>query len=387
MPRGRERPRARERALTPRIQVARSRDFSSTSAGGLHGYVRYPDGAITVFDAPGAVATFPAFSSLLINPRGQITGYYTDANGASHGFLRETDGTFATFDVPGADQGTFPFAISQRGDITGYYFDGAGVGHGFLRDRNGVITTFDVPGAGTEPGQGTYGGGFTASGVIMGNYFDPDNISHGFLRDRHGNFTSYDAPGAGSVPDSFQGTYPFGVNPHGGISGWYVDESDVNHGFVRGPNGQYITFDVPGAGTGPGQGPYVFGIAPNGASTGYSYDPDNVVARLCPDQIGGHYDPSPASNLGAGDAKASVRGAGPLTDAIRRSRIEEMSLLQVHLELEPVPRLAVIEARPGSGRPACARRSGDRDWSPRPSARRCRRSREIRSRALCLLCG
>ena len=114
---------------------------------------------------PGAVGTFP-FSPLIINPNGQIAGYYTDANGAGHGFLRETDGTFATFDVPGAGtgagEGTYSYAISQRGDITGYYIDSADVSHGFLRDKNGVITTFDVPGSGTGPGQGTYGGGFTA---------------------------------------------------------------------------------------------------------------------------------------------------------------------------------------------------------------------------------
>jgi hypothetical protein len=111
----------------------------------------------------------------------------------------------------------------------------------------------------------------------MGNYFDADNISHGFLRNRNGSFTTFDAPGAGHVPDSLEGTYPFGITPPGAISGWYVDDSDVNHCFVRGTGGEFHTFDVPGAGTGPGQGPYVFGINPNGASTGYSYDSDNVA--------------------------------------------------------------------------------------------------------------
>ena len=83
----------------------------------------------------------------------------------------------------------------------------------------------------------------------MGNYFDADNISHGFLRDRNGNFITFDAPDAGHVPDSVEGTYPFGINPQGAISGWYVDDSDVNHGFVRGTVAN-LQFDVPGAGDG-----------------------------------------------------------------------------------------------------------------------------------------
>jgi len=177
----------------------------------------------------------------------------------------------------GADQGTFSFAISPGGEITGFYFDGTNASHGFLRDNMGVITTYDVPGSGTGFLQGTYGGGFTPNGTIMGNYFDADDLSHGFLLDKNGVFTTFDAPDAGSVPGSFEGTYPFGINANGAITGWYVDDADVNHGFVRDKLGAIVEFDVPGAGTGPGQGPLVFGIAPNGAVTGFFLDPNNVV--------------------------------------------------------------------------------------------------------------
>ncbi len=212
-----------------------------------------------MFDVPGAVGTFPAFSSLLINSKGQIAGYYTDASPTRHGFLRETDGTFVTFDVPGAgtggSRGTNSFAISERGDITGYYVDNAGATHGFLRDKNGIITPFDVPGSGTGPGQGTAGGGFTPNGTVMGNYVDANDVSHGFLRDDDGTFTTFDVPGAGSVPGSGEGTYPFGIATNGATTGWYIDAGDVNHGFVRDKHDRYTTFDVPGAGTGPGQGP------------------------------------------------------------------------------------------------------------------------------------
>jgi hypothetical protein len=256
--------------------------FFFDSATVAHGYVRSNQGDITVFDAPGAgtapfQGTFPAFSPLIINPGGAIAGYYTDSSDVAHGFLRNPDGSFETFDAPGAGtgpgQGTFSFAISPNGEITGFYVDGTNASHGFLRDESGVITTFDVPGAGL----GTFGGGFTPNGTIMGNYFTPDTISHGFLRDENGDFLSFDAPGAGTNPGTFEGTYPFGINPNGAITGWYIDGDDLNHGFIRDQHGAFTTFDLPGAGTGPGQGPRVFSIAPNGSVTGHFNDPSNVV--------------------------------------------------------------------------------------------------------------
>jgi hypothetical protein len=256
--------------------------FFFDSATVAHGYVRSTQGDITVFDAPGAgtgpgQGTFPAFSPLIINANGAITGSYIDSAFVRHGFLRDKNGVITTFDVPGAGtgpgQGTFPFAISLGEEITGFYVDGTNANHGFLRDKNGVITTFDVPGASL----GTFGGGFTPNGTIMGNYFSQDTLSHGFLRDNNGAFLSFDAPGAGTNPGTFEGTYPFGINPSGAITGWYIDGDDMNHGFIRDENGAFTTFDVPGAGTGPGQGPRVFSIAPNGSVTGHFNDPSNVV--------------------------------------------------------------------------------------------------------------
>ena len=267
-------------AINPSGAIA---GFYSDSANVFHGYVRSNQGVITVFDAPGAgtgafQGTFP-FSPLIMNPNGAITGWSTDSAFVSHGFLRDKNGAFTTFDVPGAEvgPGTFPFAISPGGEITGFYDNGIDANHGFLRDKKGVITTFDVPGAGTGPGQGTFGGGFTPNGNIMGNYIDADNLSHGFLLDRNSVITTFDSPHAGNVPGSLQGTYPFGINASGAITGWYVDEANVNHGFVRDKHGAIVEFDVPGAGTGPGQGPNVYSIVPNGAVIGFYFDPDNVV--------------------------------------------------------------------------------------------------------------
>ena len=87
----------------------------------------------------------------------------------------------------------------------------------------------------------------------MGTYFDADNLNHGFLLDKNGAVTTFDTPDAGNVPNSFQGTFPFGINTNGEITGYYVDATSVNHGFVRDKDGVIVEFDVPGAGTGPGQ--------------------------------------------------------------------------------------------------------------------------------------
>ena len=35
---------------------------------------------------------------------------------------------------------------------------------------------------------------------------------------------------------------------NGATTGWYVDNADVNHGFVRDRQGAIVEFDVPGAG-------------------------------------------------------------------------------------------------------------------------------------------
>jgi hypothetical protein len=56
------------------------------------------------------------------------------------------------------------------------------VAHGFLRLSGGTITTFDAPGAGTGPGQGTFSIGNNPSGAITGYYVDGSNVNHGFLR-------------------------------------------------------------------------------------------------------------------------------------------------------------------------------------------------------------
>src|SRR5205823_1590675 len=232
-----------------------------------HGFLRAPDGAFTTFDAPGAgtgdgQGTFAPIFGFNINPQGTITGNYIDASNVSHGFVRAPNGTLTTFDAPGAGtttdsfQGTYPSSINQAGAICGAYLDESNEYHGFVRAPNGTLTTFDAPGAGTTSGsfQGTYPSSINQAGAICGAYLDESNVYHGFVRAPNGTLTTFDAPGAGTTTDSFQGTVAFANNPAGAITGYYLDENNVNHGFVRAHNGTFTTFDAPGAGTGAFQG-------------------------------------------------------------------------------------------------------------------------------------
>jgi hypothetical protein len=48
----------------------------------------------------------------------------------SRGFLRAADGTFTTFDL--GPNGTFPASINPKGEITGWYSEASNLTHGFL---------------------------------------------------------------------------------------------------------------------------------------------------------------------------------------------------------------------------------------------------------------
>jgi hypothetical protein len=179
------------------------------------GFLRQPDGAITVFEP--APAPVPHTRALAINSRGQITGVYLqeDPTNIYRGFLREPDGTITTFDASGS--GTTPTAINSKGEIAGYTGN-----DGFLRQPDGSIELFDGPSTSTQPTA------INRKGQIIGVYFDASNVYHGFLREKHGSITTIDVPNASS-------TYPTGINRKGDITGWYSDASGV-HGFVRSRN-------------------------------------------------------------------------------------------------------------------------------------------------------
>lgn len=248
----------------------------------LSGSAQEPRPPIITFDAPGAAATSPYG----INPAGAITGEYWDASGVVHGFVRAPDGAITDFDYPG---GTFtlPWAINDSGEITGLYGDPtvANWDHGFLRTPEGGFITFDAPGAGNGTGccgsiigsngsgQGTMGEAINPAGWIGGDYVDANNVNHTFLRAPDGKITDFAVPGA----SAYYGAWvdgACGINPAGTITGAYVEAPNyVAHSYVRAPDGTITVFDVPGAGPG---GTYSSCINSEGVIVGSYVDPSGV---------------------------------------------------------------------------------------------------------------
>src|SRR5437016_4516845 len=84
--------------------------------------------------------------------------------------------SIVTFDAPdagtGEERGTFPRSINLRGEVTGFYRDANDLIHGFVRNPGGHITEFDAPGAGTRFVQGTFPLSINRSGAVAGVYTD-----------------------------------------------------------------------------------------------------------------------------------------------------------------------------------------------------------------------
>jgi hypothetical protein len=101
-------------------------------------------------------------------------------------------------------------------------------------DHKATIITFDAPGAGsTAAGQGTYSYGINTPGAVTGWYIDGGWVWHGFLRAPDGSITTFDAPGAGT--SAYLGTVPYSINTEGAITGFYIDSGIAVHGFLRKP--------------------------------------------------------------------------------------------------------------------------------------------------------
>jgi hypothetical protein len=106
---------------------------------------------------------------------------------------------------------------------------------------NGRFITFDPPGSTfTNPSA------IAADRTITGYYIDASGVQHGFVRTPTGSFTTFDPPGSTL-------TQPTSIAPTGEIAGIYCVTAAPgcafgfapNHGFVRASNGTFTTFDAP----------------------------------------------------------------------------------------------------------------------------------------------
>jgi hypothetical protein len=188
-------------------------------------------------------------------------------------------------------QGTQAPAINAAGAIAGFYSDSVNVYHAFVRGPDGSFTEFDAPDAGTQSvagfvptpmgvlgGQGTYATAMNDAGLITGFYVDISNMLHGFLRTPDGTITEFDAPGVGHGYGL--GTLPGNINAGGTIAGNYFDGYGVAHGFLLSPSWKFTVFDAVNAGKGPGQGTFTGWascLTQTGLLTGWVIDANNVA--------------------------------------------------------------------------------------------------------------
>jgi probable HAF family extracellular repeat protein len=194
------------------------------------------DGRFRTIEVPGSqVVTEPTG----INDRGEIVGYYGDANLTQQAFRRDRRGRYETIRVPGAAI-TAALEINERGQIAGTYSDTGTFlrepparPRGFVLDR-GRFIRLDMPGAAL-----TSAFSINDRGQVVGEYIDAEGRNHGFLWQR-GRFRTIDVPGA-------EDTSVVDINDGGQIVGLYGDAGfETAHGFVL-EDGAYTTFDVPDA--------------------------------------------------------------------------------------------------------------------------------------------
>jgi uncharacterized membrane protein len=93
---------------------------------------------------------------------------------------------------------------------------------GFSSFNVACYTTLDAPDATI-----TIAYGINSSRQIAGYYEDDKEDVHGFLRDRDGSYTTIDVPGA-------MFTIAYGINSSGQIVGSYDDDATA-HGFLATP--------------------------------------------------------------------------------------------------------------------------------------------------------
>jgi hypothetical protein len=245
------------------------------SGYGTHGFVRNPNGTITVFDAPGASPVIGGTYPLSINDRGVIAGISFDSYAVAHGFLRNPDGTFVVFDAPGVSPGTGnyvgtePQSINASGEIVGVYEGADFVGHGFLRAPDGKITVFDDPAEGVGVNQGTWAYGINDKGEISGAVTDPAAGSHGFVRSAKGTYTDYDFPGETST--AYNSAL---INNQGVTAGYYATSTGFVAGYERSPEGRMTSF-VPAISAGA-TAVWTFGLAGDGTALGRVNDKNSL---------------------------------------------------------------------------------------------------------------
>jgi len=213
--------------------------FSLHLNGRPHGFIRAVNGAISTVDAPivgyNPGKTIAGTTLTAINDRGWVVGSVGQA-----AFIRDADGRIFSFDVAGAE-GTIPMSINDRNEVVGTAEVPGGDGYEksvgvrqtfnnyicFLRNKSGYIEIFEDPVGRPR----LFGCKINNRGEISGTYRDTQRTSvvfRGWLRARNGDLRVFTYPDARVTIVDF-------IDPNGVVGGYYLDDANKKHGFLRVP--------------------------------------------------------------------------------------------------------------------------------------------------------
>ena len=216
------------------LEVAASNDF-----GDYAGNTRSPDGektiGFTLIDGVFTTYDFPGAVNTYFyafDNAGKAAGHYKGPDNLYHGVIME-DGALTQYDFPGAAQ-TFIYGLSdETGALSGNIVDEAGVTHAFSGDL-----TITFPGA-----VATYGDFVNAAGAVVGSYMDADGMPHGFIRHPDGNFTTIDLPKMSNLEFLFVNT----ITDLGVIGFRAKAVNDILRSYILLPDGTLYEVRLPGS--------------------------------------------------------------------------------------------------------------------------------------------
>ena len=216
------------------LEVAASNDF-----GDYAGNTRSPDGektiGFTLIDGIFTTYDFPGSLNTYfygLDNAGKAVGHYKGTDNLYHGVIME-DGELTQYDFLGAVQ-TFVYGISdETGALSGNIVDEAGSTHAFSGE---LIITF--PGA-----VNTYGDFVNAAGSVVGSYIDADGMFHGFMRDPDGNFTTIDLPEMPNLQYLFVNT----ITDFGAVGFRAKAANDILRSYILMPDGTLYEVRIPGS--------------------------------------------------------------------------------------------------------------------------------------------
>jgi uncharacterized membrane protein len=185
-----------------------------------HGYLRHAEGYFELVTYPNSVNS----EAYGVNDWGNVIGVYNvDANGNGRAFFKR-GGSYQPADVPGA-QFTYPLSINDWNDIAGEYVTSANTaGFGYLRHENGAVRSYSAPGAAPEQ---TFFISINNEEQILGGYFDDAGNLHNFVKTLH-TYKPFE------LPPELNSTYTVvqTLNDRGDVVGYYFDSEDAIHGFI-----------------------------------------------------------------------------------------------------------------------------------------------------------